>query len=89
MAKQFPDKAEFLHSVIDRTLDLEDIFTAAYVDIAFGGSTSIKKVLPVLASDLDYAGMAVANGTDAMEAWKRLIAMADGEDRSNDPSYAN
>ena len=25
--------------------------------------------------------MAVANGTDAMEAWKRLIAMADGEAR--------
>ncbi|MGB1338206.1 MAG: DUF2779 domain-containing protein [Planktomarina sp.] len=81
MAKQFPDKAEFLNSLIDRTLDLEDIFAAAYVDIAFGGSTSIKKVLPVLASDLDYAGMAVANGTDAMEAWKRLIAMADGKDR--------
>lgn len=81
MAKQFPDKAEFLNSLIDRTLDLEDIFAAAYVDIAFGGSTSIKKVLPVLASDLDYAGMAVANGTDAMEAWKRLIAMPDGEER--------
>ena len=81
MAKQFPDKAEFLNGLIDRTLDLEDIFAAAYVDIAFGGSTSIKKVLPVLASDLDYAGMAVANGTDAMEAWKRLIAMADGKDR--------
>lgn len=81
MAKQFPDKAEFLNSLIDRTLDLEDIFAATYVDIAFGGSTSIKKVLPVLASDLDYAGMAVANGTDAMEAWQRLIAMANGEDR--------
>lgn len=81
MAKQFPDKAEFLHSLIDRTLDLEDIFASAYVDIAFGGSTSIKKVLPVLASELDYAGMEVANGTDAMEAWKGLIAMPDGEER--------
>lgn len=81
MAKQFPDKAEFLHGLIDRTLDLEEIFTVAYVDIAFGGSTSIKKVLPVLASDLDYAGMEIANGTDAMEGWRRLIAMQEGEER--------
>lgn len=81
MAKQFPDKAEFLQSLIGRTLDLEDLFAAGYVDIAFGGSTSIKKVLPVLASDLDYVGMDVANGMDAMGAWKRLIAMPIGLER--------
>lgn len=81
MAKQFPDKAAFLQSLIDRTLDLEEIFVEAYVDIAFGGSTSIKKVLPVLAGDLSYADLIVANGTDAMEAWKRLIAMPDGDDK--------
>ncbi len=82
MAKQFPDKAEFLQSLMDRTLDLEDLFAAPYVDIAFGGSTSIKKVLPVLAGDLDYAGMDVANGTDAMNAWKHLISMPDGDVRN-------
>lgn len=81
MAKQFPDKAAFLGSLIDRTLDLEEVFSEAYVDIAFGGSTSIKKVLPILANDLDYAGMDVANGTDAMEAWKRLIEMPDSEEK--------
>jgi hypothetical protein len=43
--------------------------------------SSIKKVLPVLAGDLDYADIGVANGTDAMEAWKRLISMPDGEER--------
>lgn len=81
MAKQFPDKAAFLQSLIDRTLDLEKIFTEAYVDIAFGGSTSIKKVLPVLVTDLNYDGLVVANGTDAMEAWKRLIALPDGDEK--------
>ncbi len=81
MSKQFPSKAGFLQSLIDRTLDLEDIFSTAYVDIAFGGSTSIKKVLPVLADDLDYKDMEVASGTDAMEAWKRLIGMEPGEAR--------
>lgn len=75
MAKQFPDKADFLNDVCERTLDLENIFKTGYVDIAFKGSTSIKNVLPVLASDLDYADMAVASGTDAMNAWIKLVQM--------------
>lgn len=81
MAAQYPDKADFLNDLIARTLDLEDLFKDGYVDIAFEGSTSIKKVLPVLASDLDYAGMDVASGTDAMEAWKRLIALPGGDEK--------
>jgi hypothetical protein len=81
MAAQYPDKADFLHDLIKRTLDLEDVFKDGYVDIAFAGSTSIKKVLPVIAPDLSYKEMDVANGTDAMEAWVRLITMPDGNDR--------
>jgi len=81
MVGQFPDKADFLNDACERTLDLEDIFKAGYVDIAFKGSTSIKKVLPVLASDLDYADMAVANGTDAMNAWIKLVEMALSKER--------
>jgi hypothetical protein len=57
---------------------LEDLFKEGYVDIKFQGSTSIKKVLPVLAPDLDYAGLDVASGTDAMEAWKRFIGLPTG-----------
>lgn len=75
MAELYPEKADFLHDLIRRTLDLEDVFKDGYVDIAFGGSTSIKKVLPVIAPDLTYKGMDVASGTDAMEAWIRLINM--------------
>ena len=52
------------------------------VDIAFGGSTSIKKVLPVIVPDLTYADMEVANGTDAMEAFTRLLEMPDGLDKT-------
>ena len=59
-------------------MDLEDLFKEGYVDINFQGSTSIKKVLPVLVPDLDYAGMDVASGTDAMEAWQRLINLPVG-----------
>lgn len=82
MAKLYPAKADFLGDLIDRTLDLEDLFKSGYVDIAFGGSTSIKKVLPVIAPDLTYEDMDVASGTDAMEAWARLISMQDGLERT-------
>lgn len=82
MAAYYTEKAEFLNGLIERTLDLEDIFKGGYVDIAFEGSTSIKKVLPVLASDLTYEGMNVANGTDAMEAWARLITMSEGAEKT-------
>jgi CRISPR/Cas system-associated exonuclease Cas4 (RecB family) len=75
MAAQYPDKADFLNDLSSRTLDLEDVFKEGYVDIAFAGSTSIKKVLPVIAPDLTYSGLDVASGTDAMEAWIRLITM--------------
>ena len=81
MAAQYPDKADFLQDLIRRTLDLEDVFKGGYVDIAFAGSTSIKKVLPVIAPELTYSGMDVASGTDAMEAWIRLITMPNSVER--------
>ena len=81
MAAQYPDKADFLQDLIKRTLDLEDVFKGGYVDIAFAGSTSIKKVLPVIAPELTYSGMDVASGTDAMEAWNRLITMRNGVEK--------
>ena len=81
MAAQYPDKADFLNDLIKRTLDLEDVFKEGYVDIAFAGSTSIKKVLPVIAPELTYSGMDVASGTDAMEAWIRLIMMPNGVEK--------
>jgi hypothetical protein len=62
-------------------VDLEDLFKEGYVNIKFQGSTSIKKVLPVLVPELDYAGMDVASGTDAMEAWRRLVNLPPGEEK--------
>ena len=78
MIGMYPTKYEFLNDLINRTMDLEDLFKDGYVDIKFQGSTSIKKVLPVLVPELDYSGMDVASGTDAMEAWQRLISLPDG-----------
>jgi hypothetical protein len=82
MATQFPDSARFLQDLTARTFDLEDIFKTAYVDIAFGGSTSIKKVLPVIVPELNYDGMRIANGTDAMIGWKGLIDLPKGDEKN-------
>lgn len=68
MALIYPQKALFLNDIIKRTADLEDLFKAAYVDIAFGGSTSIKRVLPVVVPELSYEGMEIGDGTAAIPA---------------------
>lgn len=79
MAALFPDKAAFLDDLNDRMVDLEDVFKADYVDIGFDGSTSIKKVLPVVCPELSYKDLDVQDGTLAMEAWERLIVAEDQE----------
>ena len=40
---------------------------------AFGGSFSLKHVLPALIPGMTYEGMDVANGTDAGVAWESLV----------------
>ena len=39
MAVMYPAKSDFLQGLIDRTVDLEDLFKEGYVDIKFQGST--------------------------------------------------
>jgi Domain of unknown function(DUF2779) len=79
MAERFPAYSRFLNDVTARTVDLEDVFKTGYVDIAFRGSTSIKKVLPVVVPDLTYEGMDIADGTAAMEGWLEMVGMHAGE----------
>ena len=81
MGDLFPEKKDFLLKLIKRTIDLENIFKMGYVDINFMGSTSIKKVLPVIVPSLTYEGMAVANGTDAMIAFAKMISLESKDKR--------
>ena len=78
----YREKAKFLMGLVERTIDLEDVFKDGYVDIAFGGSTSIKKVLPVIVPDLTYDGLRVASGTDAMVAFAEMITLLLGAKRN-------
>lgn len=47
--------------------DLMNIFKEDYVDYRFRGSTSIKKVLPVLCPQFSYQDLEVQDGTMALD----------------------
>ena len=73
MADAYPSKTAFLGNLNDRMVDLENVFKTDYVDAQFDGSTSIKKVLPVICPHLNYSDLEVQDGPSAMEAWMRMI----------------
>jgi hypothetical protein len=73
MAKDFPEYATQLESIADRLWDLEDIFKHHYKHPKFRGSTSIKKVLPVLVPHLSYDTQAVQRGDQAQAVWEEML----------------
>ncbi len=74
MADMSPDDAAFLENVNLRVVDLMQPFKDGhYVDKKFAGSTSIKKVLPVLVPDLSYDGLDIGNGSVAQQAWMDVV----------------
>jgi len=59
----------------DRFYDLMDIFSKQYfVHRDLRGSVSIKKVLPVLASELSYSNLGIQDGAVASLTWGRIIS---------------
>lgn len=54
--------------------DLMEIFSKnLYVDAAFKGSASIKKVLPVIVPELSYDSLGIRKGDQAVERWEKMI----------------
>ena len=75
LASLLPEYSEFLYNIIDRTYDLMYIVNNQYyVHHGFKGSSSIKKVQPVIAPDFSYKGLKVQNGTDAIEAYRQITS---------------
>ncbi len=73
LAELVPRHAEFLNNIIGRTYDLMDIVENQYfVHPGFKGSSSIKKVQPVIAPNFSYKELEVQNGTDAIEAYRQI-----------------
>jgi len=61
----FPDLGDDLDGLIGRLFDLCQVLRQFVYHQDFGGSFSIKKVLPVVVPYMGYAGMAIDNGLDA------------------------
>jgi len=74
LAERHPEYKEFLDDINNRIYDLKDIFNnQMYVDAKFKGSSSIKKVLPVLAPELCYKRLNIQEGLDASQKWFEMI----------------
>lgn len=73
MAALLPADEEFLLSLNERTVDLMKPFKAHYVHPDFRGSTSIKRVLPVLCPELSYDEESVHDGTGAILAFREMV----------------
>lgn len=68
-----PQYKDYLVYMNDHMFDLEKIFAEDYVDYRFRGSTSIKKVLPVLIPELSYDKLNIHGGSEALDTWGRMV----------------
>lgn len=82
LARWLPHLADALHELLPRLVDLLRIVENHYCHPDFGGSTSIKSVLPVLVPGMSYEGMAIAAGRAAGRAWVRMIESGDMLERA-------
>ena len=81
LAQYFPEHAAVLQSIIYRLWDQLVIFRNHYSHPAFGGSNSLKNVLPVLAPYLSYQGLDIREGNDAQAIWDLMIKETSEEAR--------
>jgi hypothetical protein len=74
LAKMFPTESEFIHSLIERFVDLLIPFRNAwYYTPAMGKSASIKSVLPALAPSFSYDDLEIGNGGLASDTFLSMI----------------
>lgn len=84
LGEMFPEYAEFMHSVNNRIVDLMIPFSEGwFVDKDFFGSASIKKVLPVLVSELSYKALNIQEGASAQRIWMETVLDGKNEDTKN------
>jgi len=69
LAERFPDLADALQTINNRLVDLYPLAKNHFYHPDMRGSWSLKKLLPVIAPDLDYAGGEVQDGNAASAAW--------------------
>jgi len=77
----FPEYIAQLEFIIDRLWDQLNIFKYHYKHYAFGGTNSLKSVLPVVVPELSYEDLEVQGGTDAQAVWDEMINTDDEEQK--------
>jgi len=73
LAELHPEAREFFMDMNARVFDLMKVFSQYYADPAFGGSFSIKSVLPVMLPELTYKSLEIQNGTMALSEWEKMV----------------
>ena len=72
MARDMPEYAGWIGSVLDRVVDLYEVFGKYwYYNPSQRGSASLKRVLPAI-TDISYDGMQISEGTAASAAFAGL-----------------
>src|SRR5205814_9037963 len=74
VADACPDKAALLKGIADNLVDLQPIVRDNIYDEKFGGSFSIKKVLPALVPGFGYDDLPIAEAATASVQLERMIA---------------
>lgn len=83
LARDFPEHAEFLEGLIRRVVDLMIPFKSGWVHSeGFGGSASIKNVLPVMVPELSYSALDIQEGGTASLVYTLLAEMDKEEEVS-------
>jgi hypothetical protein len=73
LARMVPKHDAFLSGLNERMFDLKTIVSKGYYDDSrFGGSASLKKVLPVMCPELSYDALAIHEGGTASASWPVL-----------------
>jgi hypothetical protein len=80
LAELFPDLCEKLNKIARKIVDLELIIKKNYYDINFRGRSSIKKVLPILIPEMNYADLKIGDGGDAAASFA-FMAMGFCDDK--------
>ena len=73
MIPLMPEHKDYLSYINANMYDLEVIFKKNYIDYRCKGSSSLKKVLPVICPGFSYDNEEIQDGTTAMETWGILV----------------
>lgn len=74
LARDFPEDAEFLYSLIERIVDLLVVFNKRWYYLpAMGNSASIKSVLPAIAPKFSYDDLEISDGGSASNLFHASI----------------